>query len=193
VEEFERQLNIKAGETTCDRGITLETVNCLGACALGPIAVLDGQYFSNVDTVKVRQILEKAWGEQEEFEINQDQSVFPLEVSCPRCNHSLMDPGRLIDAHPSIRLVASFGLKHGFLRLSSLYGSYHIESEHEVPEEAVVHFFCPHCHAELKSPSNCIECGAPMVPMIIHGGGMGEICSRRGCKAHRLDLNGAVY
>ena len=44
--EFQRQLGIKPGETTSDNLITLETVNCLGACALGPIVVVDGHYFS---------------------------------------------------------------------------------------------------------------------------------------------------
>ncbi len=47
--EFQRQLGIKPGETTSDNLITLETVNCLGACALGPIVVVDGHYFPNVD------------------------------------------------------------------------------------------------------------------------------------------------
>lgn len=56
-EEFERQLGIRAGETTTDMRFTLETVNCLGACALGPIVVLDGHYFSNVTTSQVKRIL----------------------------------------------------------------------------------------------------------------------------------------
>jgi len=60
VEELERQLGIKSGGTTPDREYTLETVNCLGACALGPIVVVDGQYFSNVGTAKARLILKKA-------------------------------------------------------------------------------------------------------------------------------------
>jgi len=59
VEEFERQLGIEAGQTTPDREFTLETVNCLGACALGPIVVLDGHYFSKVDTTMVKRILER--------------------------------------------------------------------------------------------------------------------------------------
>jgi NADH-quinone oxidoreductase subunit E len=59
VEEFERQLDIEAGQTTADKEFTLETVNCLGACALGPIVVVDNHYFSNVDTAKVKHILEK--------------------------------------------------------------------------------------------------------------------------------------
>ena len=60
VEQFERQLGIKTGETTSDGRFTLETVNCLGACALGPIIAIDGHYFSNVTPAKVRDVLEKA-------------------------------------------------------------------------------------------------------------------------------------
>ena len=59
-EEFERRLGIRAGETTADGEFTLETVNCLGACALGPIVVVNGKYFSNVTTGQVRRILKKA-------------------------------------------------------------------------------------------------------------------------------------
>ncbi|MBM4040967.1 MAG: NAD(P)H-dependent oxidoreductase subunit E [Planctomycetes bacterium] len=57
--EFERQLGVKAGETTEDGEFTLETVNCLGACALGPIVVVDGRYFSNVRTAKAREIIRR--------------------------------------------------------------------------------------------------------------------------------------
>src|SRR5574340_85229 len=55
--EFQRHLGIKAGETTSDHLITLETVHCLGACALGPIVVADGHYFSNVNKREIRQII----------------------------------------------------------------------------------------------------------------------------------------
>jgi len=69
VEEFERQLGIEAGETTPDMEFTLETVNCLGACALGPIVVVDGVYFSNVDTPKVKQILGEVRAGMQEAEV----------------------------------------------------------------------------------------------------------------------------
>lgn len=59
VEEFERQLGIRAGETTPDGEFTLETVNCLGACALGPIVVADGAYYSKVDVIGIKKILRK--------------------------------------------------------------------------------------------------------------------------------------
>ena len=47
--EVTAQLAIQPGETTHDRAFTLETVNCLGACALGPVVVLDGQYHDHMD------------------------------------------------------------------------------------------------------------------------------------------------
>ncbi|MBW2148805.1 MAG: NAD(P)H-dependent oxidoreductase subunit E [Deltaproteobacteria bacterium] len=187
-EEFKRQLGISAGETTSDNEFTLETVNCLGACALGPIVVVDGHYFSNVGTVKVKQILEKARVGLDEVEVNEDPRIFPLEVNCPHCNHSLMDPGHRIDGYPSIRVTISFRHKHGWLWISCLYGSDNFKSEGEIPLDTVVNFFCPHCHAELIGASNCAECNAPMVPMIVRKGGMVRICSRRGCKSHMLDL-----
>jgi len=59
IEEIERQLNIKAGETSKDREFTLETVNCLGACALGPIVVIDGKYHGNVTPAKVASLLKR--------------------------------------------------------------------------------------------------------------------------------------
>jgi NADH-quinone oxidoreductase subunit E len=43
--EIERVLQIKPGETTDDLNFSLETVNCLGACALGPVVVIDDQYY----------------------------------------------------------------------------------------------------------------------------------------------------
>ena len=59
VEEFERQLGIHVGETTPDGMFTLETVNCLGACALGPIVAVDGRFHAKVTTAKVARILEQ--------------------------------------------------------------------------------------------------------------------------------------
>lgn len=44
LDRLETKLGVRAGATTRDRMFTLETVNCLGACALGPIVVADGEY-----------------------------------------------------------------------------------------------------------------------------------------------------
>lgn len=59
LEEMERQLGIKRGETTEDMQFTLENVNCLGACALGPIVVVDGKYYGQMNTGKVNKTLAK--------------------------------------------------------------------------------------------------------------------------------------
>jgi NADH-quinone oxidoreductase subunit E len=54
---LETRLGIRAGETTRDRSVTLETVNCLGACALGPITVVDGKYSGQTDIAQADRIL----------------------------------------------------------------------------------------------------------------------------------------
>jgi NADH-quinone oxidoreductase subunit E len=188
--EFEAQLGIEVGENTPDGEFTLETVNCLGACALGPIVVIDGHYFSNVNQGAVKGILADAEAGLDAAAMEQDYHVFPVGVSCPRCNHSLMDPGYAVDGYPSIKVTASFGTKHGWLRLSSLYGSYAVFSEHPIPDDTIVDFFCPHCHADLRAAAECSLCGAAMIPMIVRGGGIMQICARRGCRSHMLDLTG---
>jgi NADH-quinone oxidoreductase subunit E len=187
---FQAELEILAGETTPDRLFSLETVACLGACALGPVVVVDGHYFSKVTTSNVREIIEKTRSGLEGAETETDDRMFPVEVSCARCNHSLMDIEHIIDGHPSIRVTVSFGHRHGWLALSSLYGSYKVASEYGIPNDEIVQLFCPHCHAELIGGGRCSDCGAPMVPMIVRGGGVVQICSRRGCRGHMLDLGG---
>lgn len=59
LDEFERKLGIKAGETSGDNKFTLETVNCVGACALGPIAIADGEYHGQLKTKEVDKIIGK--------------------------------------------------------------------------------------------------------------------------------------
>ena len=190
-EEIQKQLAIKTGETTPDGEISFETVNCLGACALGPIVLVDGHYFSNVTGPGVKEILYQTRVGLDRVDISTDQRVFPVEVGCPRCNHSLMDRSYRIDGYPSIKVTIAFGGDHGWLRLSCLYGSFSVDCEFKVPQDAVVNFFCPHCHAELAGTSPCDRCGAPVVPMLVRGGGgTVQICSRRGCKGHLLDLSG---
>jgi len=55
--ELENNLKIKPGETTEDGNFTLETVNCLGACALGPVVVVNSKYYGNVIPKNVKNIL----------------------------------------------------------------------------------------------------------------------------------------
>ena len=53
-------LKIQPGETSTDMRFTLNTVNCLGCCAMGPVVVVDGVYHSKPSTQDLRKILESA-------------------------------------------------------------------------------------------------------------------------------------
>lgn len=57
VDKLERDLGISAGETTEDGNVSLETVNCLGACALGPLVTANGIYYGNMTVNKVEKML----------------------------------------------------------------------------------------------------------------------------------------
>jgi len=57
VDKIERDYGIKPGETTEDMRFTLETVNCLGCCALGPVVVVDGKYESQMTPDKLDRAL----------------------------------------------------------------------------------------------------------------------------------------
>jgi NADH-quinone oxidoreductase subunit E len=57
VDKVERDYGIKPGETTEDMRFTLETVNCLGCCALGPVVVVDGKYESQMNADKLDRVL----------------------------------------------------------------------------------------------------------------------------------------
>lgn len=59
LEEFERKLNINAGETSDDGQFSLETVACLGCCAIGPVVIADGNYYAQTSIRKVDTILKK--------------------------------------------------------------------------------------------------------------------------------------
>lgn len=57
LEQFERKLGIPAGGTTADGRFTLERVNCLGACALAPLAVVDGRFHGRMTEAKAEALL----------------------------------------------------------------------------------------------------------------------------------------
>ncbi|MGI2336308.1 MAG: NADH-quinone oxidoreductase subunit NuoE [Dehalogenimonas sp.] len=51
--ELERQLDIKAGETTTDLEYELETVACIGACALAPVVVVNEDIYGKTSAGKI--------------------------------------------------------------------------------------------------------------------------------------------
>ena len=59
LERFEDVLGIKPGDTTNDLFFTLETVNCVGCCALGPVVIIDGKYHGHVSPVQVDSLIKE--------------------------------------------------------------------------------------------------------------------------------------
>lgn len=54
-----RELKINPGETTEDLSFTLETVNCLGCCAIGPIVVADSEYYGGMTSQKALSLIKR--------------------------------------------------------------------------------------------------------------------------------------
>jgi NADH:ubiquinone oxidoreductase subunit E len=59
VEQFERLLGIRVGDTTDDGQFSLATVNCVGACAVAPITLVDGEYHGEMNSAKVSRLIER--------------------------------------------------------------------------------------------------------------------------------------
>jgi NADH-quinone oxidoreductase subunit E len=59
VESLSRELNLAPGNTSEDMEFTLETVNCLGCCAIGPTVVIDGTFYGEMNSQKTLQLLKK--------------------------------------------------------------------------------------------------------------------------------------
>jgi NADH-quinone oxidoreductase subunit E len=59
VEQLERDLEIESGGTTKDMMFTVEEVNCVGACALGPLVILDGEYKGGMTSGQLTKIVEQ--------------------------------------------------------------------------------------------------------------------------------------
>jgi len=57
LENFERKLNIREGETTPDREFSIERAACVGCCALAPVAVVDDIVHGNVAPSKVEGLI----------------------------------------------------------------------------------------------------------------------------------------
>jgi NADH-quinone oxidoreductase subunit E len=60
LEQAEKMLGIKPGQTTADLKYSLEVVNCVGACALAPVMIVDKKYYANVRADKVKRFLDGA-------------------------------------------------------------------------------------------------------------------------------------
>ena len=56
-DELQRQLGIAAGGTTKDLRFSLELVNCVGACAMAPVAIVGDKYHPNLSPDKLKKII----------------------------------------------------------------------------------------------------------------------------------------
>ena len=58
IDKVEESLGIKTGDTTQYMKFTLERVNCLGCCALGPVILVDRDYHGKMTTAKIKEVLQ---------------------------------------------------------------------------------------------------------------------------------------
>jgi NADH:ubiquinone oxidoreductase subunit E len=58
LKELKKQLNIEPGQTTPDKEYSLNAVNCLGVCAIGPVMFVDGKFYGEMNPLKARKVLE---------------------------------------------------------------------------------------------------------------------------------------
>ncbi len=60
VDALERELDVKCGGTTADQKYSLERVNCVGACAIAPVVMVDDKVYGRVQPKKVKEVLEQS-------------------------------------------------------------------------------------------------------------------------------------
>jgi len=75
VDMLEREIGIRAGETDEGLEFTLETVNCLGACALGPVVVVNGEYHGQMTGAKAARLVKRL------RQVEQEQPVTSTSAS----------------------------------------------------------------------------------------------------------------
>ncbi len=189
LKELTKRLGIGPGETTADGEITLETANCLGACALGPILTVDGRYLSNVRPSMVNTIVERtksgaACGNEH------DIYAFPMRVSCTRCGADLLDPAYPIDGHPSIMLELAAVNGEALVRHFPLYAHSLPRRDDAGLDGGSHNACCPQCKGQLTdTDARCIECDSPMITLLVNEGEARlRLCPRRGCTGRTLDL-----
>jgi NADH-quinone oxidoreductase subunit E len=57
--ELKGFLQIEPGQTTADRQFSLNVMNCLGVCAIGPVMMVDGKFYGEMSPLKAKRIIEK--------------------------------------------------------------------------------------------------------------------------------------
>jgi NADH-quinone oxidoreductase subunit E len=59
LDELEKKLKIKAGNTSRDGLFSLEVVACIGACGLAPVIAINGSFHAKVDRNSIHKIIDE--------------------------------------------------------------------------------------------------------------------------------------
>jgi NADH-quinone oxidoreductase subunit E len=59
IRELKGLLHVEPGQTTADRQFSLNVVNCLGVCAIGPVMMVDRKFYGEMNPVKAKRIIQK--------------------------------------------------------------------------------------------------------------------------------------
>ncbi len=57
--ELRNFLHIEPGQTTPDKQFSLNVVNCLGVCAIGPVMSVDGKFYGEMNPMRAKRVIEK--------------------------------------------------------------------------------------------------------------------------------------
>lgn len=64
LDELQKMLGIKPGETTKDLKFSINTVNCIGCCAIAPVMMINEKYYGNLTPKMIKEILDEYRGEE---------------------------------------------------------------------------------------------------------------------------------
>lgn len=66
LQELEKQLKVKAGDTTRDGLFSIEVVACIGACGLAPVISINGEFYAKVTSASISEIIKSYANKEEE-------------------------------------------------------------------------------------------------------------------------------
>jgi NADH-quinone oxidoreductase E subunit len=58
LQEMEKLLKIKSGQTTADKKFSIEVVACIGACGLAPVIAINGEFYARVTPESLKEIID---------------------------------------------------------------------------------------------------------------------------------------
>ena len=70
-----KEFEIEPGGTTGDRLFSLQAVNCVGACALAPVMIVDGKYYDGVTPESAVEVLNDLSAAQESLDVTEKEDV----------------------------------------------------------------------------------------------------------------------